>query len=68
MRLGAGSRDRPSRICGPILVATRWSHHAGKRHANLDFAVITGESVAGLDESWNAPGTYILMDPVDAEG
>jgi hypothetical protein len=36
--------------------------------ANLDFAVISRESAAGLDESWNVPGTYVLMDPVDAEG
>lgn len=36
--------------------------------ANLDFAVVTRESLSGLDESWNVPGTYVLMDPVDAEG
>jgi hypothetical protein len=36
--------------------------------ANLDFAVVTRESLSGLDELWNVPGTYVLMDPVDAEG
>jgi hypothetical protein len=36
--------------------------------ANLDFAVVTRESLSGLDESWNVPGTYVLMSPVDAEG
>ncbi|MDP5182252.1 DUF2924 domain-containing protein [Blastococcus sp. BMG 814] len=36
--------------------------------ANLDFAVVNRECLSGLDESWNVPGTYVLMDPVDAEG
>ncbi|MCZ2826090.1 MULTISPECIES: DUF2924 domain-containing protein [unclassified Modestobacter] len=36
--------------------------------ANLDFAVITRESLGGLDESWSVPGTYVLLDPTDASG
>jgi len=36
--------------------------------ANLDFAVTTRDSLAALDDKWNVPGTYLLLDPVDADG
>ncbi|MGY1632227.1 DUF2924 domain-containing protein [Geodermatophilus sp. SYSU D01186] len=36
--------------------------------ANLDFAVTTRDNLPELDEKWNVPGTYVLVDPVDADG
>lgn len=37
-------------------------------NAALRMAVVERLSLAGLDESWDAPGVYILINPVDTDG
>ena len=37
-------------------------------NAALRMAVVDRASVAGLDESWDAPGVYLLLDPVALDG
>jgi hypothetical protein len=37
-------------------------------NAALRMAVVDRQSVHGLDESWDAPGVYLLLDPVALDG
>lgn len=37
-------------------------------NAALRMAVVDRRSVAGLDESWDTPGVYLLLDPVALDG
>lgn len=37
-------------------------------NAALRMAIVDRQSVGALDESWEAPGVYLLLDPVQADG